>query len=143
METEDPTTEKYLFQEELKVIVIRFGSESPGRSDSERKRPSAVYSIDRPEEKNSAVATQTIERRGRRIYTTSRTGISYTTTCDENTESFQSYARSISKHCQQYDLGYLLVTHFMTTYLWHGINVFSESTTVSCPGLDVSPVSPG
>jgi hypothetical protein len=64
--------------------------------------------------------TQTYGREQRDIEdrdcTEARPGISYKIKWDEKAESFQEYERLINNHCQQNDLGYLLIPHCMTMY---------------------------
>jgi hypothetical protein len=60
---------------------------------------------------------------GYRNLTKGRTGISRKVKWDENVESFQSYQRLIIDHCQQHELGYLLIPHFMKMYIRHGTSV--------------------
>jgi hypothetical protein len=72
-----------------------------------------------------------------RIYTKGRAGISHKIKWDENAESFQTYERLVSNHCQQHDLGYLLIPHFMTMYIRHGTSVFDRVPQYKQPGMTV------
>ena len=73
-----------------------------------------------------------------RDYTKSRTGIAYKIKWDEKAESFPDYERLINNHCQQHDLGYLLIPHFMTMYLRHGTNVFERVPQYRKPGMSIN-----
>ena len=48
--------------------------------------------------------------------TKARAGINYKTKWDQKAESFPSYERLINNHCQQQEIGYLLVPRFMSRY---------------------------
>jgi hypothetical protein len=73
-----------------------------------------------------------------RDFTKGRTGINYKFRWDQKAESFPEYERLINNHCQQHDLVYLLIPHFMTTYLHYGTRVLDKAPQYRKPGMSVN-----
>ena len=69
--------------------------------------------------------------------TKARAGINYKIKWDQKAESFPSYERLINNHCQQQEIGYLLVPHFMSRYMKYGVSVFEKVPQYCKPGMSL------